>query len=103
VPLVFATDAGIYPHGMNSQQFESLVEWGMTEMEAIKAATSVAAHYMGWGDQIGSIKPGYYADIVAVKGDPLADIKVLEHVDTVVKGGLVFKAPADRVQQNPSH
>ena len=98
VPLVFGTDAGIYPHGMNAEQFASLVEWGMTEMEAIKAATSVAAHYMDWGDRIGAIKPGFYADIVAVKGDPLTDIKVLEHVDTVVKGGLVFKAPADRVQ-----
>ncbi len=98
VPLVFGTDAGIYPHGMNAQQFASMVEWGMTEMEAIKAATSVAAHYMGWGDRVGSIKPGYFADIVAVEGDPLTDITVLEHVDTVVKGGLVFKAPADRVR-----
>lgn len=98
VPLVFGTDAGIYPHGMNAQQFASMVEWGMTEMEAIKAATSVAAHYMGWGDRVGSIKHGYFADIVAVEGDPLTDITVLEHVDTVVKGGLVFKAPADRVR-----
>ncbi len=97
VPLVFGTDAGIYPHGMNPQQFASMVEWGMTEMEAIKAATSVAAHYMDWGDRIGTIKPGYHADIVAVAGDPLSDISVLEHVDTVVKGGLVFKAPPDRV------
>ena len=98
VPLVFGTDAGIYPHGMNTQQFASMVEWGMTEMEAIKAATSVAAHYLGWDDQIGMIRPGYYADIVAVEGNPLSDITVLEHVDTVIKGGLVFKAPADRVQ-----
>ena len=75
-----------------------MVDWGMTEMESIKAATSVAAHYMNWDDRIGSIKPGYYADIVAVKGDPLKDIKVLERVDTVVKGGLVFKAPANRIQ-----
>jgi imidazolonepropionase-like amidohydrolase len=96
VPLVFATDAGIYPHGMNAQQFAFMVEWGMTEMEAIKAATSVAAHYLDWDDRIGTIKPGYFADIVAVEGDPLADIHVLERVDTVVKGGLVFKAPADR-------
>jgi imidazolonepropionase-like amidohydrolase len=75
-----------------------MVEWGMTPMEAIKAATSVAAHYLGWGDRIGTIKPGYFADIIAVEGNPLSDIKVLEHVDTVVKGGLVFKAPADRVK-----
>jgi imidazolonepropionase-like amidohydrolase len=100
--IVFGTDSGIYPHGMNAEQFAYMVEWGMTEMEAIKAATSVAAHYMGWGDRIGSIKPGYYADIVAVEGDPLSDISVLEMVDTVVKGGVVFKAPADRVQKNLS-
>ena len=99
VPLVFGTDAAIYPHGMNAQQFAYMVEWGMTPMEAIKAATSVAAHYMDWGDRIGSIKPGYFADIVAVEGDPLADITVLENVDTVIKGGLIFNAPADRVRQ----
>jgi imidazolonepropionase-like amidohydrolase len=67
-------------------------------MEAIKSATSVAAHYLGWGDRIGSIQPGYYADIVAVEGNPLSDITVLENVDTVIKGGLVFKAPSDTVQ-----
>ncbi|MFQ5982869.1 MAG: amidohydrolase family protein [Woeseiaceae bacterium] len=99
VPLVFGTDAAIYPHGMNAQQFAYMVEWGMTPMEAIKSATSVAAHYMGWDDEIGSIKRGYFADIVAVEGDPLTDIRVLEYVDTVIKGGLVFKAPADRVRQ----
>ena len=53
---------------------------------------------MGWDDRIGSIQPGYYADIVAVDGDPLADISILEKVDTVIKGGLVFKAPTDRVR-----
>lgn len=98
VPLVFGTDAAIYPHGMNAMQFATMVEWGMTPMEAIKAATSSAARYMGWGDRIGSIRPGYFADLVAVEGDPLADVRILEKVDTVVKGGLVFKAPADRVR-----
>jgi len=100
VAIVYGTDAGIYPHGMNTLQFRHMVEWGMTPMEAIKAATSVAANYMGWGDRIGSIRPGYYADIVAVSGEPLSDITVLENVDSVVKGGLVFKAPADRVRQD---
>ena len=92
------TDAGIYPHAMNTRQFNTMVEWGMTPMEAIKSATSVAAHYMGWDDRIGSIRPGYFADIVAVDGDPLMDISVLEHVDTVTKGGLVFKAPLGRLR-----
>jgi imidazolonepropionase-like amidohydrolase len=99
VPLVFGTDSAIYPHGMNAQQFAFMVNWGMTEMEAIKAATSVSARYMGWDDRIGAIKAGYYADIVAVKGDPLSDITVLEKVDTVIKGGLVFKAPHEKVKQ----
>ncbi|MFQ6003923.1 MAG: amidohydrolase family protein [Woeseia sp.] len=98
VPIVFGTDAAIYPHGMNAQQFAYMVEWGMTEMEAIKSATSVAARYMGWDDRIGAIKPGFLADIVAVEGDPLADISILEKVDTVVKGGLVFKSPADKIR-----
>jgi imidazolonepropionase-like amidohydrolase len=98
-PIVYGTDAGVYPHGLNARQFAYMVEWGMTPMEAIKAATSIAAHYLGWDDRIGAVKPGYFADIVAVDGDPLADIRVLEHIDTVVKGGLVFKAPADRVRQ----
>jgi len=97
-PIVYGTDAGIYPHGLNTKQFVYMVEWGMTPMEAIKAATSVAAHYMGWGDRIGTIKPGFYADIVAVEGNPLTDVSILEKVDTVIKGGLVFKAPPDRVR-----
>ena len=75
-----------------------LVEWGMTPMEAIRAATSVAARYMGWEDSVGSLRAGLLADIVAVEGDPLADIRVLERVDTVVKGGLVFKVPADKLR-----
>lgn len=91
VPIVYGTDAGIYPHGLNPNQFRYMVEWGMTPMEAIKAATSVSAIRMGWEDQIGKIKPGFYGDIVAVRGNPLEDISILEHVDTVIKGGLVFK------------
>ncbi len=93
VPMVFATDAGIYPHGMNAIQFAYMVEWGMTPMEAIQAATSVAARYMGWKDRVGAIAPGLFADLIAVKGDPLKDISILENVEAVIKGGLVFKAP----------
>ena len=93
VPMVFATDVGIYPHGMNANQFAYMVEWGMTPMEAIQAATSVAARYMGWEDRVGAIAEGLYGDLIAVKGDPLKDISVLENVEAVIKGGLVFKAP----------
>jgi len=91
--IVFGTDAGIYPHGMNGIQFAYMVEWGMTPMEAIMAATSVAARYLDWEDRVGAVEPGLFGDIIAVKGDPLEDISVLEHVDAVVKGGLVFKKP----------
>jgi imidazolonepropionase-like amidohydrolase len=91
VTIVYGTDSGVYPHGVNGRQFAYMVEWGMTPMEAIKAATSVAARYMDWEDRVGAITPGRYGDIVAVKGDPLIDISVLENVDTVIKGGLVFK------------
>lgn len=97
-PIVFGTDAAIYPHGMNAIQFAYMVEWGMTPMEAIQAATSRAAFYMGWEDRVGAVTPGLLADIVAVKGNPLEDISVLENVDVVVKGGLVFKAPAEYIR-----
>jgi imidazolonepropionase-like amidohydrolase len=93
VSIVFGTDSGVYPHGMNAIQFRNMVKWGMTEMEAIKSATSVAAHVMQWGDRVGSIQKGLYGDIVAVKNDPLSNIRELENVDVVIKGGLIFKAP----------
>jgi len=93
VALAFGTDVAIFPHGMNAIQFAYMVEWGMTPMEAIQAATSVAAHYMGWEDRVGAIEPGLLGDLVAVKGNPLDDISILEDIKAVVKGGLVFKAP----------
>jgi imidazolonepropionase-like amidohydrolase len=93
VPLVFGTDAAVYPHGLNARQFPIMVQRGMTPMEAIKSATSVAAHYMGWDERIGSIAPGHYGDVIAVRGDPVADIGILQSVAFVAKGGLVFKLP----------
>ena len=93
VAIVFGTDSGVYPHGKNANQFRFMVEWGMTEMEAIKAATSVSARVMRWQERVGSIQVGRYGDIVAVARDPLADIRVLEKIDVVIKGGLIFKAP----------
>jgi len=92
--IVFGSDAGVYPHGMNAKQFAYMVEWGMTPMEAIRAATSIAARYLKDGERLGAIEPGRYGDIVAVPGDPLADVSRLEAIDTVVKGGLVFRADA---------
>lgn len=93
VAIVFGTDAGIYPHGMAGMQFAYMVEWGMTPMEAIQAATSVPARYIGWEDRVGAIEPGLLADLIAVPGDPLQDINLMEQVSAVVMGGLVFKAP----------
>jgi imidazolonepropionase-like amidohydrolase len=75
-----------------------MVEWGMTPMEAIQAATSVAARYLGWEDRVGAVEPGLFGDLIAVKGNPLEDISTLEHVDVVVKGGLVFKAPEGKTR-----
>jgi imidazolonepropionase-like amidohydrolase len=99
-PIVFGSDSGVYPHGLNARQFSYMVDWGMTPMEAIKAATSIAAGYLGGGEKVGTVREGYAGDVIAVAGNPLDDIAVLEQVDTVVYGGLVFKAPADRVRQS---
>ncbi len=91
VKMAFGTDAGVYPHGDNARQFAKMVEWGMTPMEAIKAATGSAAELLGWGDRIGTLQKGRFADLVAVNGDPLADITILQKVQFVMKGGVVYK------------
>ncbi|PCG13492.1 MAG: amidohydrolase family protein [Sphingomonas sp.] len=87
VKMAFATDAGVYPHGDNAKQFAKMVEWGMTPLQAIRAATLNAAEALG-RDDVGVIAPGRWADMVAVSGDPTADVRVLEHPVAVVKGGV---------------
>ncbi|MEE2915557.1 MAG: amidohydrolase family protein [Pseudomonadota bacterium] len=87
VKMAFATDAGVYPHGDNAKQFAKMVEWGMTPLQAIRAATVSAAEALG-RDDVGEIAPGRWADMVAVSGDPTADVRVLEHPVAVVKGGV---------------
>lgn len=95
VKIAYGTDAGVYPHGWNAKQFAKMVEWGMTPMKAIQASTVANADLFGWSDRIGSITPGKYADIIAVVGDPIQNIGVLENVSFVMKGGSVVKnAPA---------
>ena len=91
VKCAFGTDAGVYPHGWNAKQFAKLVEWGMTPMQAIQSATTSAADLIGWKTKVGQLAPGYFADLVAVKGDPLKDVSVLEKLDFVMKGGAVYK------------
>lgn len=94
VRLAFGTDAGVFPHGLNARQFHIMVERGMTPVEALQSATSVAASAMGWENKVGSLAPGHYADLIAVQGDPTVDVRLLESVPVVVQGGRVIKAPA---------
>jgi imidazolonepropionase-like amidohydrolase len=93
VKIVFGTDAGVYPHGTNANQFPYMVKYGLTPMQAIQAATINAAQLIGWDKDLGSIKVGKYADIIAVQGDPLAHIELLKDVKAVMKGGVVVKSP----------
>ena len=87
----FGTDSAVYPHGDNAKQFAWMVRYGMTPLQAIRSATTLAAELLGWQGKTGAVAPGYYADIIAVRGDPLTDIAVLEHVIFVMKGGVVYK------------
>jgi imidazolonepropionase-like amidohydrolase len=90
VRIGYGTDAGVYPHGLNARQFANMVKYGMPPMQAIQAATGRASEEMGRAD-IGAIVPGRYADMVAVKADPLKDITALEAIDHVMKGGAVVR------------
>ena len=91
VTILFGTDLGVLPHGMGARQFEVMVRHGMTPMDAIKSATSVAADHMEVAADVGAIEAGRFGDLVAVHGDPLADIRLLERVGVVIKGGKVIK------------
>ena len=92
--IAFGTDALAGSHGRNFQELESRVrKGGQPAMDAIVTATSAAAECLGLGDRIGSIAPGYEADLIAVDGDPLRDIGALEHVSFVMKGGRIAKRP----------
>src|SRR3954453_15669257 len=90
VKMLFGTDAGVYPHGDNARQFAKMVQWGMTPIQAIRAATTSASEALGRSD-VGAIEPGRFGDLIAVRGDPLANVAVLEHVDAVIKGGRLVK------------
>lgn len=94
VPIVFASDAGVFPHGQNARQFAIMVARGMTPMQAIQSATSVAAERMGWQAYVGALVAGRYADLIAVKDDPLQNIRSLESVSYVIKGGHVERSPS---------
>jgi imidazolonepropionase-like amidohydrolase len=88
--MVYGTDAGVYPHGQNGRQFAVMVRYGMTPMEAIRTATINAIEALG-RDDIGTIEPGRYADLIAVPGDPTQNVALLENVPFVMKGGALVK------------
>jgi imidazolonepropionase-like amidohydrolase len=97
VRIAFGTDSGIYPHGLNARQFAYQVRCGQSTLEAIRSATLHAAELLRWENQVGRIQAGYLADMIAVPGNPLHDIRLLEHPDFVLKdGALVRHGPADR-------
>jgi imidazolonepropionase-like amidohydrolase len=89
VRIAFGTDAGIYPHGLNARQFAYQVRCGQSTLDAIRSATIHAAELIRWDDRVGRIEPGYLADLIAVRGDPLQDIRLLEHTGFVIKDGAI--------------
>jgi imidazolonepropionase-like amidohydrolase len=91
VKVALGTDAGVYPHGLNGGEFWSMVQLGLTPVQALQAGTVNAADLMGWSDRIGSVAPGKFADLVAVRGNPLDDVTLLQHVRFVMKDGVVYK------------
>lgn len=93
IKIAFGTDAGVYPHGENAREFAYMVQAGMPAIETIRAATLNAAELLKHADTLGQVTPGYAADLIAVKGDPLQDVTTLQHVEFVMKAGTVFKKP----------
>jgi imidazolonepropionase-like amidohydrolase len=91
VPVAMGSDVGPFPHGTQAREFALMVQYGMPPLAAIQAGTVNGARLLSWGDQIGVLKPGYLADIVAVPGDPLHDVTVLQHVAFVMKDGIVYR------------
>jgi imidazolonepropionase-like amidohydrolase len=91
VPMAAGSDVGPFPHGTQAREFALMVEYGMPPLAALQAGTLNGAKLLGWQDQIGTLKAGYFADIVAVPGDPLQDIAVLQRVSFVMKGGVVYR------------
>ena len=91
LPIGFATDAAVVPHGQNGREFGYRVRLGQSPIAAILSATKTAADIIGWSDKVGTIEAGKFADIIAVAGDPLRDITELERVTFVMKNGIVYK------------
>jgi imidazolonepropionase-like amidohydrolase len=93
LPVAFGTDAGVFPHGKNAEEFTLLTRIGLTPAAAIRSATLDAADVLGWQDRIGSLAAGKFADLIAVDGNPLADLSALKRVVFVMKGGQIYQSP----------
>jgi imidazolonepropionase-like amidohydrolase len=91
VPFAVGSDVGPFAHGLQGREFELMVKYGMTPVQVLQADYLNGAQILRWQGQIGELKPGYYADIVAVPGNPLDDITAVEHVAFVMKGGVVYR------------
>lgn len=91
VKVAFGTDAAVYPHGLNAREFAVMVKLGLSPLQSIQAATVNAADLLGWSDRVGTLEAGKLADVIAVDGDPVADVRALENVRFVMKGGDVIK------------
>jgi imidazolonepropionase-like amidohydrolase len=99
VKVALGTDAAVYPHGLNAHELDVYVnQFGMTPLTALQSGTSNAADLMGWSDRISSIEAGKWADVIAVDGHPLKDVRVLQHVSFVMKAGVVYKSGGSVVQ-----
>jgi imidazolonepropionase-like amidohydrolase len=93
VPICFGGDVGVYPHGDNVRELELMVEYGMTAFMAVQAATSDNARYLGLEDDLGVVREGLLADLIAVRGDPTEDVSALRNVEFVMKGGEIYRRP----------
>jgi imidazolonepropionase-like amidohydrolase len=91
VPMAAGSDVGPFPHGTQAREFVLMVKYGMTPVAVLKADLINGATLLGWQGQIGALKAGYMADVIAVPGDPLQDISVLQKVEFVMKGGVVYR------------
>jgi imidazolonepropionase-like amidohydrolase len=92
VKIALGTDAAVYPHGLNAHEVDVYVnQFGMSPLQGIQTGTINAADLMGWTDRVGTLEPGKWADIIAIDGDPLKDVKLLQHVNFVMKSGVVYK------------
>jgi imidazolonepropionase-like amidohydrolase len=93
IPMVVGSDVGPFPHGTQAREYVLMVKYGMKPLDVLQAGLLNGAKLLGWQNEIGSLKPGYFADIIAVPGNPLDDISILTRVGFVMKGGMIYRKP----------